>query len=194
MEDNRIAQETLFDQLDGYQKKIGGLLGDANRVGLGAAFRSRKLELQDPMKWWLILFVFSIIGIVAMGVVYFAPILETGKLEQLPFRLALVSPLIWLGWFSAKHYGYTSRLREDYAFKEASAMSFEGYKREASEAGVEMQEKLLDSSIKNFSDNPIRIYNGHENHVSPLHEVLDRSMKDQKLMDSVKAFFSKVSG
>lgn len=194
LEDNRIAQEALFDQLDGYQKKIGGLLGDANRVGLGAAFRSRKLELQDPMKWWLILFGFSIIGIVAMGVVYFAPILETGKLEQLPFRLALVSPLIWLGWFSAKHYGYTARLREDYAFKEASAMSFEGYKREASEAGVEMQEKLLDSSIKNFSDNPIRIYNGHENHASPLHEVLDRSMKDQKLMDSVKAFFSKVSG
>lgn len=194
LEDNRTAQETLFGQLDGYQKKIGGLLGDTNRVGLGAAFRSRKLELQAPMKWWLILFGFSIIGIVAMGVVYFVPILETGKLEQLPFRLALVSPLIWLGWFSAKHYGYTARLREDYAFKEASAMSFEGYKREASEAGVEMQEKLLDSSIKNFSDNPIRIYNGHENHASPLHEVLDRSMKDQKLMDSVKAFFSRVSG
>ena len=73
-------------------------------------------------------------------------------------------------------------------------MSFEGYKREASESSEEMQEKLLELAINNFSDNPIRIYNGHENHASPLHEMLDKSLKDQKLMDSVKAFFAKITG
>lgn len=184
----------MFVQFEGYRDTISGLLGDANRTGMAASFRERKRELKNPMQYWLLLFALSIVGIVVLGLVYFAPILETGKFEQLPFRLALVSPLIWLGWFSAKHYGYTARLREDYAFKEASAMSFEGYKREASESNAEMQEKLLELAINNFSDNPIRIYKGHENHASPLHEMLDKSLKDQKLMDSVKAFLAKITG
>lgn len=192
--DNKTNQTAMFVQFEGYRDTISGLLGDANRTGMAASFRERKQELKNPMQYWLLLFALSIVGIVVLGVVYFAPILETGKFEQLPFRLALVSPLIWLGWFSAKHYGYTARLREDYAFKEASAMSFEGYKREASVSSAEMQEKLLELAINNFSDNPIRIYKGHENHASPLHEMLDKSLKDQKLMDSAKAFFAKITG
>lgn len=191
LDNHKIEQKALFAQFEGYRDTISNLLGDANRTGMAASFRSRKLELENPMTYWLLLFVSSIIGIVAMGVIYFTPILATGKIEQLPFRLALVSPLIWLGWFSAKHYGYTARLREDYAFKEASAMSFEGYKREANDSTVEMQEKLLELAIKNFSDNPIRIYNGHENHASPLHEVLDKSLKDQKLMETFKELVAK---
>lgn len=119
---------------------------------------------------------------------YFAPILQDGELKELPFRLALVSPFIWLGWFSAKQYGYTARLREDYAYKEASAMSFEGYKREAGESSAEMLEKLLEVSINNFSDNPIRIYSGTGNHASPLNELLDKSPDSKRLMEDLKAF------
>jgi hypothetical protein len=189
--DNRSTQEAMFTQFEEYRDTINGLLGDANRTGMAASFRGRKLELKDPMMWWLILFISSIVGIVAMGVLYFAPILETGKLEQLPFRLAMVSPLIWLGWFSAKHYGYTARLREDYAFKEAAAMSFEGYKRETSESTVEMQEKLLDLAINNFSDNPIRIFSGTGNHASPLHEVLDKTPNYQTMLENFKDLVAK---
>lgn len=172
--ENKANQQSMFVQFEGYRDTIKDLLGDANRAGMAASFKARKGELRNPMGWWLALFVFSILCIVVMGIFYFAPILENGKLEQLPFRLALVSPLIWLGWFSAKHYGYTARLREDYAFKEAAAMSFEGYKREANKSTVEMQDKLLDLAINNFSDNPLRIYSANGNHGSPLHEAVDR--------------------
>ena len=189
--DNKVNQTAIFVQFEGYRDTIKGLLGDANRAGMASSFRNRKLELKEPMQWWLGLFICSILGIVVMGVFYFAPILETGKLEQLPFRLALVSPLIWLGWFSAKHYGYTARLREDYAFKEAAAMSFEGYKREANDSTLEMQEKLLDLAINNFSDNPLRIYSAKGNHASPLHEVLDKAPEYEKLVDVVKDLIAK---
>lgn len=62
---------------------------------------------------------------------------------------------------------------KDYAYKEASAISFEGYKREASLVNPEMLKNLMETAIQNLGDNPIRIYSGHENHASPLHEILE---------------------
>ena len=194
LEANKKAQEQLFNEFEAYRTKINDLLGDANRTGMAGSFTIRKRELFVPMIGWLVIFAGSIFGLVYMGVTYLAPILDTGKLEQLPFRLALTAPIIWLGWFSAKQYGFTARLRVDYAYKEASAMSFEGYKREASQASPEMQQKLLDTAIKNLGDNPIRIYSGHENHASPLHEVLEKTLKDEKLIDRLKAIFTRVKG
>lgn len=70
-------------------------------------------------------------------------------------------------------------------------MSFEGYRREVIDTDVEMQKNLLDTAIKNLGDNPIRIYNGHENHASPLHEILDKLLKDKKLMDLLKTTMAK---
>lgn len=191
LERNKDIQTQLFEQFEAYRNTINDLLGDANRTGMAASFTNRKKELSNPMQYWLLLFVCSILGLVVMGVIYLAPLLESGKLEQLPSRLTLVAPFIWLGWFSAKQYGYTARLREDYAYKEASAMSFEGYKREATEDDKEMLQNLLDTAIKNLGDNPIRIYNGHENHASPLHEILEKSLKDKKLMELLKAILTK---
>lgn len=187
LESNRNEQKLLFDQFESYREAIDGLLIDANKTGMAASFAKRKKELFDPMQYWLLLFACSILGLVVLGVIYLAPVLEASKLEQLPFRLALTAPFIWLGWFSAKQYGYTARLREDYAYKEASAMSFEGYKREAKDASPEVQKNLLDTAIKNLGENPIRIYSGLGNHASPLQELWDSSLKDVKLADIVKA-------
>lgn len=194
LETNKSTQEQLFNEFEAYRVKIDGLLGDANRTGMAASFAKRKNDLDTPMKAWLFVFAVSIVGLIVMGVIYLAPLLDSGKLEQLPSRLALTAPFIWLGWFSAKQYGYTSRLREDYAYKEASANSFEGYKREATLINTEVQKNLMETAIKNLGDNPIRIYSGHENHASPLHELLEKSLKDEKLIDLFKAIFAKVKG
>lgn len=194
LEANKTTQQNMFKEFEGYREAIDGLLGDANRTGMAASFTKRKNDLNEPMRIWLWVFAGSIIGLVVMGVIYLAPLLESGKLEQLPSRLALTAPFIWLGWFSAKQYGYTSRLREDYAYKEASAISFEGYKREASLVNPEMLKNLMETAIQNLGDNPIRIYSGHGNHASPLHEILEKSLKDEKLIDLFKAIFAKVKG
>ncbi|HEY8158821.1 MAG TPA: hypothetical protein VIF10_08965 [Methylobacter sp.] len=191
LEISQNTQAKLFEQFEDYRNTINDLLGDANRTGMAASFTKRKRELSGPMRNWLLAFACSILGLVAMGVIYLAPLLEPGKLELLPYRLTLVAPFIWLGWFSAKQYGYTARLREDYAYKEASAMSFEGYRREVIDTDVEMQKNLLDTAIKNLGDNPIRIYNGHENHASPLHEIIEKLLKDKKLMDILKTTMAK---
>lgn len=188
---NKKTQEELFDEFEKYRVKIDGLLGDASRTGMAASFRTRGAALTAPLWGWLVVFGLSLLGLIYMGVTYIAPLLNSNVAttwEQLPLRLALTAPFIWLGWFSARQYGFTSRLREDYAYKEASANSFEGYKREAKEADVEMLKKLLEQAIKNLGDNPIRIYDGKNNHSSPAHELFDGIMKDDKVLSRLKEF------
>ena len=70
-------------------------------------------------------------------------------------------------------------------------MSFEGYKREANEVSPEMLNNLMEASIKNLSDNPIRIYSGSNNHASPMHEMLDKALKDGKFVDLLKDILEK---
>lgn len=190
---NKKTQEALFDEFEKYRQKIDGLLGDANRTGMAASFTNRGAGLKWPLIGWLSVFGVSLAGLTFMGMEYIAPILtknSTTTWEQLPLRLALTAPFVWLGWFSARQYGFTSRLREDYAYKEASAKSFEGYKREAKEADPEMLKKLLEQAIKNLGDNPIRIYEGKNNHSSPAHELIEIIMKDDKTIGRFKEFFS----
>lgn len=186
LEDNKKTQKKLFEEFESYRDTIDGLLGDANRTGMAASFTERKKELYYPMVSWLMLFSASIVGLTGIGIYYLAPLLKSGKLEQIPFRLSLTAPFIWLGWFSAKQYGYISRLREDYAYKEASAKAFEGYKRETNQSNPELLKNLLETAIKNLGDNPIRIYSGHENHASPLNEILEKLLKDKQFMETIK--------
>jgi hypothetical protein len=197
LENNKTKQEKLFSEFEGYRSTVIDLLGDANRTGMAASFTSRRRWLIAPLIIWILIFAGSIWGLLYMGSTYLAPILDpksSWTLEQLLARLALTAPFIWLGWFSAKQYGYTSRLREDYAYKEASAKSFEGYKREANLANPEMLKNLLDTAINNLGDNPIRIYKGGGNHASPLQEILENLLKNEKPADLLKKFFAKDKG
>jgi len=203
LEANKKTQSELFAAFEAYREKINRLLEDANRTGMAASFTNRRRWLIVPLLAWLGVFGISIYGLVQMGSTFIEPLLNSGTTpssaplstaywEKLPLRLALTAPLIWLGWFSAKQYGYTSRLREDYSYKEASAMSFEGYKREAREVDPEMLKKLLEQAIKNLGDNPIRIYDGHDNHGSPFQEFFEKILKDEKAMNQLKDLLSKL--
>lgn len=190
LEKNKKTQQEIFVEFENYRKKIDGLLADANRAGLAGSFTNRRLWLLAPLAGWLLVFGFSIFELWSIGKEHIVPILEGNKpilWEQLPLRLALTAPLVWLGWFSARQYGFTSRLREDYAYKEASSKSFEGFKREAKEIDAEMLKKLLEQAIKNLGDNPIRIYDGKNNHQTPTQELVDGLLNSEKF----KKYFGK---
>lgn len=190
LEANKATQEKLFAEFEGYRKKIDVLLGDANRTGMAASFTDRRRWLIPPLILWGVVFAGSIGALTLIGLHYIEPLIAAANWEQVPAKLALTAPIVWLGWFAAKQYGYTTRLREDYAYKEASAKSFEGYKREAG-VDAEMLKRLMETAIQNLGHNPIRVYNGHENHASPVQEVLEKALKDERWTDILKGLVSR---
>lgn len=188
---NKKTQNDLFNEFESQRQKISDLLGDANRTGMASSFINRRDQYDKPLEQWLRLFVGSMVVLILMAVWVVIPLFSDGNWQDLLTRLPLVAPAIWLGWFSAKQYGYNVRLMEDYTYKAAAAMAFEGYKREIPDSDVEMRKKLLETAIKHLGENPIRIFEGQNNHASPAHEFFERSLKDEKLYDLLKAALKK---
>jgi len=187
---SKTKQKELFEAFEDYRQQVDKLLGDANRTGMAASFTARSKALRFPMGLWILVFILAISGLCTIGLVYIEPLIASAHWEQIPAKLALTAPLIWLGWFAVKQYGYTTRLREDYAYKEASAKSFEGYKREISQ-DPEMLKRLLETAIQNLGQNPIRIYDSDNNHGSPIQELLEKATKDDRWFDVVKSVLSR---
>ena len=157
------------------QKEIHDTLGNANRVGMAGSFKIRKEELDRPIMMWGIMFAISILLIFGVAVYFIAPVLKLGGeiiYWSILTKLLLATPFVWLAWMSAKQYGYLSRIREDYAYKYASAMAFEGYKKHAVEAEDGLLHELLSISIANLSQNPIRLFQSKDNHASPVNELI----------------------
>jgi hypothetical protein len=157
------------------QEDIKQTLQDVNKHGMAGAFLKRKQEL----KWTAVLW--ASLSVVAMGILIFisykfaVDVFNSDGfvfMEQL-FKIPAVVAGVWLCWFCAKQFGYTIRIREDYSYKYAISMAFEGYKNETREINKELLEKLLEVTVANISSNPIILYNSKSNHGSPWHELTD---------------------
>lgn len=170
---DRVLLEATKEENEKMRQEIRETLGDANRVGMGASFKERKKELASQQVAWQAVFIITIALIVTVANFLVLPelIKQSRDWNQILGELALISPLIWLGWFAAKQYSYISRIREDYAFKYAASMAYEGHKKATREVDLELERVLLEFSLFNMSQNPIRLYSKHEDHATPLHEL-----------------------
>lgn len=163
-------------------EEIHQTLAGANRVGMASSFAARKNELGVQQIIWQFVFVFAV-GLITLAVWKFVlPTIQTiatggQRWTDLLVELGIVFPLVWLGWFAAKQYGYTSKIREDYAFKSAAAMAYEGHKKAAREVDPELERILLEFSLYNMAQNPIRLYGAGDIHGTPMHEMLDQFLK-----------------
>ena len=163
-------------------------LGNANRVGMAASFRQRKRELTIPLLIWGTVFVASVLGISVLAARYFdLNTLNDLTWTALVFRVSILSPLIWLGWYSARQYGFTIRLKEDYAFKYASSMAYEGYKKAAGSINPELEEILMEFSMYNMAQPPTRLFVDGKSCVKgmPFEVVLDGILKQMPHIDSL---------
>lgn len=71
--------------------------------------------------------------------------------------IPLMMPIIWLAYFSLRRRNENNRLYEEYAHKEALAMSFESYKEQIDKLGEKeniLNKKLLETSINELKQNP----------------------------------------
>lgn len=194
LEQNVITQRGLFQEFESYRQQASDILADTYRAGMAGSFVARKVELKSSIELWKKVFVGALVCLILMAVFLISPSLSDHRWDDLLYRVPLTAPIIWLAWFAAKQYGYNVRLSEDYAYKAASAMAFEGFKRETLGESADMRTKLIKTAIKNFGDNPIRIFDGKGNHASPAHEFFEQFNKDGKLMDVLKSMVDKIPG
>ena len=143
-------------------------LGNSNRVSMAASFKERREQLVTSLRTWGIMFVATILLSLACAICLFAR--TTGPLtwSQFVLRIAVMSPLVWLGWYSARQYGFTVRLMEDYAYKYAVSVAYEGFKKAVGETDPKLKEALLELSMFNMANSPMRVFLQKNNGVKGL--------------------------
>ncbi|WP_368178342.1 hypothetical protein [Aeromonas sp. R7-1] len=171
------------------KKNIDSVFVAANREGMAKSFLTMAEGLKKPMVAWASVFVFSLVAITFSGFFIEKEFSQVKDLNELwvaiIFKLMIVTPLVWLAWFSGRQYSHTSKLRQDYSYKCAVAMAYQGYKEETTDSGTDMHGKLLVNIVEHFSDNPVRLYDKQDSS-SPLEEIL-KKIPQEKLSEIIKS-------
>lgn len=175
--------KNLLGSTNDLKDKAELVLEGTSKAGLAASFGARRTQLEKAQANWSLAFgtgiILIITGVVVstINVINFPPLIKTNGFID-PWgvlaRLMLTGPAIWFTWFAAKQYGHTLRLIEDYAFKEAAALAFIGYRREMGDDD-EMLQLLRETAIKNFGASPTRLL-AKNDIASPIHELLDKAL------------------
>ncbi|OAQ15793.1 hypothetical protein F480_01120 [Bibersteinia trehalosi Y31] len=148
-------------ELQVQKEKINSILGDANRASMAQSFIERKKELNIPIEntakwrnWGLILIALLIFIILCIEWTQ-----NTFDYYRFFSRLPVVMPIIWLVWSNSQRNNHLTQIQEEYSYKAAIAMAFEGYQRKVSESNdLELEKLLLELSVRNLGDNPVKLF------------------------------------
>lgn len=185
--ENTEKLDELTQQNEQLTRKIESLLPGATSTGLAKAFRDRKLEYKAPRRWWTVFAVVSILLIIPVGLfgekgfvdlVRLNAITWQSVIEGFLLRLPVAGPLVWLAVYSGRHHFLTSRLEEDYAYKEAVSRAFEGYKREMKEVASSDPARdslyiLCENVLNTIGQSPGRLYDKKHKDFTPLNTLLE---------------------
>ena len=168
--------KTLKDQLDlntEHQSYIKKTIEDVSRAGMAGSFKKRKDELKWIQLAWAISTIVSIAGLLWISYSIVEPIIanQDFNINHILFKLPVFASAVWLGWFCAKQYGFTSRIMEDYSFKYAISMAFEGYKQETMDLDEDLLKRLIELTIFNISKSPVSNFDSKSNHGTPYNEM-----------------------
>lgn len=179
--------EELAAKLAELNDKAEKLLPGATSAGLASSFLKQKERFAGPQQRWLWTFMICIgLLIVVAAPSYWAAIQGTTSgvtwdsiLLGMALRLPIVIPLVWLAIYAGRNHMLSVRLEEDYAFKEAISMAFEGYKREMDKIGAgdvgnpSPLTKLCLNVLSALAERPGRIYEGHQKDITPATAAAD---------------------
>lgn len=178
------ALKASADQANAVVARCESAYSAATSQGLAAAFSERSKALDLSMWAWVVgLGVALAVGATTGS----AQLRSLSDLMQRPtvsvasvvlnLLLALLSvgAPVWFSWLATKQIGHRFRLSEDYAFKASVSRAYEGYRKEASRFGKEMEEGLLTSALQRLDELPLRLIES-ATHSSPLNELLSSEL------------------
>lgn len=173
-------QSGITDTNMKHQDEIKEILLGANKKGLAGSFYTRKKELNRTLWFWGAGTILSIIVLIIISICMMKPLLSdpsSYNLTSYLARLPIFGALVWLGWFCAKQYGFATRIKEEYAFKYAISMAFEGYKKEAIDVNEDLKEELLRLTLNSIEVSPVRSFDSKNNHATPINEISEPIVK-----------------
>jgi hypothetical protein len=186
-----VNGEILISQAN---EKLSKAIENANRQALAGAFSQQAIRIGWERIAWMAAFIASISWLlfVANKVASGSSTTDPNQIfdwHNLIKGLPLAAPAIWLGWLSARSSGMLARIQHDYSYKAATAVAFEGYKKEVA-SDEALAKQLLETAVRNFGENPIRIYPTKEDHGHPM-EALVEMIQDEKrfpkMIEMIKA-------
>ena len=129
--DLSALNKKYIEEFEKRTDEIEGLLPGATSAGLASAFADRKKNIEKNKIWWAILLLLSVGILITFGVLSLTGILKvTGIASSFSSRIIIVAGLILLEEFARRNFNIISRLAEAYAYKEALAKSYLGYKKQ----------------------------------------------------------------
>lgn len=173
------AQKREIEEFQKAQSHIKEALEGSSQLGLAKSFMNEcKRHLKLVSDWEIkVQYGFKLLVVTAgIETLLLLIIAISGRssyelLTFQPYLLPLISTAIFYLWYAIKQRGIYRNLAEDYAFKQAAAMSFYGYRTEMGD-DFETLKYLRQVAIENFGMNPLRLLQKDEP-ASPLHDGLD---------------------
>ena len=155
---------------EAFEREIEGLLPGATTAGLATSYSTMKNSFDEPIKQLSLLFYFSLTSLFFLSVG--ALIEEIGfwyirfpsdptwsdLASNILIKAPLSVPFIWLAIFASRRRAENKRLQQEYAHKETVTMSYQGFRKQASElpdgTGEPLLAKLLEEAIESVGHNP----------------------------------------
>lgn len=171
--DKNAKIEQIFEDVKQKQEQATNLissaetaLGMATNASLASSFSKRKEELSTESNCWIVGLVVSLGSTLGIGCWRIHEVMKYFQNDSFSYGVLfsnlILSLLIcfapfWGAWFSTRRLGYLFKLREDYAYKSATAIAFEGYRDQAAKYDENMEAQVIGSVLNRFEEPPLRL-------------------------------------
>lgn len=184
----------LHDFQDVQQKRykalndqIESLLPGATSAGLASAYRELKESFDKPIKFFSKVFFAAITVLVGGSLILHVQSVSLWEIKFLElasidavlksfvYKLPFYGPAVWLAYYATKRRSECQRLQQEYAHKEALAKSYDSYKKQIEELGIDddsLMKSLLERAIDAVSYNASRTLDGKHGDSMPSQEFL----------------------
>lgn len=180
-------QELQQKRYKALNDQIESLLPGATSAGLASAYREMKESFDKPIRFFSKVF-FAAIAVLVCGslVLHIEAIslweikfLELASidavLKSFVYKLPFYGPAVWLAYYATKRRSECQRLQQEYAHKEALAKSYDSYKKQIEELGINdgsLMKSLLERAIEAVSYNASRTLDGKHGDSMPSQDLL----------------------
>lgn len=184
------------DTYEALKIQIETLLPDATNAGLASAYAKRKKVAEKRSIINTIFLTICILILIFIPIIsmYYHPWIKDADsitsiydAQYLILRLLWIAPfsgpILWLAIVNSKRRSENNRLAEEYAHKEATAMSYDSYKYQIDalmKNKEALQEKLLEATIDTVAYNPSVTLDKKHSEKMLIHKIIEPILKALK--------------